>query len=155
MKAQSTVEFYIILSAVVIAVISFSFFLYKNYYSNISDERNITINNINIVNFDLYFVPSANVLTGSFYQNGGKAFSNGVLQIRLNNSAYSIPVSFIYYNSTVTTYEVDFKSTELNANVLKSIYTGEPYTLAGIVFINSPKDYIYYDNYTGVIYLKQ
>ena len=154
MKVQSTVEFYVILSVVVIAVISFSFFLYKNYYSDISNERNITINNINIVNFNLYFMPSANVLTGSFYQNGGKAFSNGVIQIRLNNSAYSIPVSFVYYNSPVTTYEVDFKSSELNTNVLKSIYIGEPYILAGIVFINSSKDYIYYDNYSSVIYSK-
>jgi len=155
MKVQSTVEFYIILSAVVIAVISFSFFLYKNYYANMSNERNITVNNINIVNFNLYFLSSANVLIGSFYQTGGKAFSNGVLQIRLNDSAYSIPVSFTYYNSTVTTYEVDFKSTVLNTNVLKSIYTGEPYTLAGIVFTNSSKNYIYYDNYSSVIYSKQ
>ena len=155
MKVQSTVEFYIILSAVVIAVISFSFFLYKNYYANMSNERNITVNNINIVNFNLYFLSSANVLIGSFYQTGGKAFSNGVLQIRLNDSAYSIPVSFTYYNSTVTTYEVDFKSTVLSTNVLKSIYTGEPYTLAGIVFTNSSKNYIYYDNYSSVIYSKQ
>jgi len=155
MKTQSTIELYVILSAVVIAVISFSFFLYKNYYSNISNERNITINNINIVNFDLYFSPSANILIGSFYQNGGKAFSNGVLQIRLNNSAYAIPVSFVYYNSTVSAYEVDFKSSVLNANILKSVYIGEPYTLAGIVFTNSSKDYIYYDNYSSVIYSKQ
>jgi len=155
MKAQSSIEFYILLAVAVIATIAFSFFLLKEYSANISSERNITINNINILNFNLYFSPSSNAIVGSFYQNGGKIFSTGALQLKLNNSVYSIPVSFSYSNSTIFTYNIDFKSNTLSGNVLNSIYVGEPYTLIGIIFQNSSKSDIYYDNYSSVIYSQQ
>jgi len=155
MKAQSSIEFYILLMAIAVVVIAFSFFLLKEYIANISSERNITINNINILNFNLYFSPSSNVIVGSFYQNGGKIFSTGDIQLKLNNSVYSIPVSFSYSNSTISTYNIDFKSNTLSGNILNSIYVGEPYTLVDIIFQNSSKNDIYYDNYSSVIYSQQ
>jgi len=155
MKAQSSIEFYILLMAIAVVVIAFSFFLLKEYIANITSERNITINNINILNFNLYFSPSSNVIVGSFYQNGGKIFSTGDIQLKLNNSVYSIPVSFSYSNSTISTYNIDFKSNTLSGNILNSIYVGEPYTLVDIIFQNSSKNDIYYDNYSSVIYSQQ
>jgi len=141
--------------ASVLAVIGFSFFLFKNYNADINSERNITLNNINILNFNLYFSPSSNIILGSFYQNGGKSFTSGSLQVKLSNSIYSIPVSFSYFNSTITTYEVDFQSNTLSGDVLNSIYVGEPYTLISIIFQNSSKNSIYYDNYSSIIYSHQ
>jgi len=155
MRAQSTLEFYILVMASVLAVIGFSFFLFKNYNADINSERNITLNNINILNFNLYFSPSSNIILGSFYQNGGKSFTSGSLQLKLSNSIYSIPVSFSYFNSTITTYEVDFQSNTLSGDVLNSIYVGEPYTLISIIFQNSSKNSIYYDNYSSIIYSHQ
>jgi len=155
MRAQSTLEFYILVMASVLAVIGFSFFLFKNYNADINSERNITLNNINILNFNLYFSPSSNIILGSFYQNGGKSFTSGSLQVKLSNSIYSIPVSFSYFNSTITTYEVDFQSNTLSGDVLNSIYVGEPYTLISIIFQNSSKNSIYYDNYSSIIYSHQ
>jgi len=155
MKAQSTLEFSILLSVIVLVVILFSFFLLKDYSANISNERNITLNNINILNFNLYFSPSSNSILGSFYQNGGNKFTTGELQLKLISSVYSVPVSFYYSNSTISTYEIYFKSSTLTANVLSSIYAGEPYTLVDIIFQNSSKNDIYYDNYSSVIYSQQ
>jgi len=155
MKAQSTFEFYVVLVGIVVAVISLSFFLWKNYNVNINSERNITVNNINILNFNLYFSPSSNTILGSFYQNGEKRFASGDLQLKLNDSVYSIPVSFSYFNSTITTYQVDFQSNVLSGNVLNSLYVGEPYTLVGIIFQNSSKNSVYYANYSSIIYSHQ
>jgi len=152
MKAQSTLEFSILLSVIVLVAIVFSFFLLRDYTANINNERNITLNNINILNFNLYFSQSSNTILGSFYQNGGNKFTDGELQVKISSSLYSIPVSFYYSNSTITTYEIDFKSNALSGDVLSSIYVGEPYTLVGIIFQNSSKNDIYYDNYSSVIY---
>jgi len=155
MKAQSTLEFYILLSVIVLVAIFFSFFLLKEYGANISNERNITLNKINILNFNLYLSPSSNSILGSFYQNGGNKFTNGEIQLKLSSSVYSVPVSFSYLNSTISTYEIEFKSNTLTGNVLSSIYIGEPYTLISIIFQNSSKNDIYYDNYSSVIYSQQ
>jgi hypothetical protein len=152
MKSQSTIEFIILLAVVVMAVIVLSFFISKNYNANISNEKNITINNINILNFNLYYSPLKNIISGSFYQSGYKKFSNGLLKLKLNNNTYSIPVSFSYYNSTIIDYKVDFISNSLNGSVLNTIHIGEPYTLIYIIFYNSSKSYIYYDNYSSIIY---
>jgi hypothetical protein len=152
MKLQSNVEFIILLAVVVMSVVVLTFFITKNYTANINSDKNITINNVNILNFDLYYSSLKNTISGSFYQNGYKKFSNGLLKIELNNTIYSIPVSFNYYNSTITNYRVDFISNSLSGNVLNAITVGEPYTLIYIIFYNSSKSYIYYDNYSSIVY---
>jgi len=152
MKSQSTLEYVVLLTGIIAAVLLFFNFVYKNFNNTINNEKNITVNNMNIYSFDLYLSQTSNILKGSFYQNGGNEYKNGKIKLKISNSVYSIPISFFYYNSTLAKYGVDFESNTLSPNVLNSIYIGEPYTLIAVNFQNLSNNYIYYTNYSGIIY---
>lgn len=134
-RLQSTLEFSII-AAIIVAVVLIVFFsLYSKSISSTNYIKNLTTEQFNIYNFNIYFSNYSDELYGNYYQSGNLYYSSANFDIIINGKSYLVSTTVTQRNSTLNSIYSSIASSSLSGTSLGNILIGNKTLSATIVYI--------------------
>ncbi len=148
-REQSTIEFLILISGIILIAILIGLFLYSGSSKINESLINLTRSQFEIFNFNLYI--SSNTIYGTYYQNGNLTYSKATIYIEIDNQSYTIPVSTTYHNSTTGYMLFNFNSSTIPASLSSNMTGGTPFIFEFIKFNSGGKNYIFVANQQEIV----